>query len=129
MINYQITNSAPPITEADILDLEQKIGFCLPADIRNFYLNHNGGNVEEGDRNVYLDDSENEYTLKYIAPIKHSVSSSQYTVEKLWHTFTVGHILFANLEHYDNKEDMMELVAKSLTDFINGMKTEEEAFE
>ena len=40
-----------------------------------------------------------------------------------------GHILFANLEHYDNKEDMMELVAKSLTDFINGMKTEEEAFE
>ena len=64
MINYQITNSAPPITEADILDLEQKIGFCLPADIRNFYLKHNGGLVEEGDRNVYLDDSENEYTLK-----------------------------------------------------------------
>lgn len=43
MINYQITNSALPITEADILDLEHKIGFCLPADIRNFYLKHNGG--------------------------------------------------------------------------------------
>lgn len=89
MINYQITNSAPPITEADILDLEHKIGFCLPADIRNFYLKHNGGKVEEGDRSVYLDDSENEYTLKYIAPIKHSLSPSQYTMEKLWHTFIV----------------------------------------
>ena len=156
MINYQITNSALPITEADILDLEQKIGFCLPADIRNFYLKYNGGKVEEGDRSVYLDDSEKEYTLKYIAPIKHSLSSSQYTVEKLWHTFIVekeliqkkhipfaidsggfpycldaetGRIFFANLEHYDDKEKMMEPVAKSLIDFINGMKTEEEAFE
>lgn len=156
MINYQITNSALPIIEADILDLEHKIGFCLPADIRNFYLKHNGGLVEDGDRNVYLDDSENEYTLKYIASIKHSLSPSQYTMEKLWHTFIVekcliqkkhipfaidgggfpycfdaetGHIFFANLEHYDNKENMMEHVAKSLTDFINGMKTEEEAFE
>ena len=156
MINYQITNSALPITEADILDLEHKIGFCLPADIRNFYLKHNGGKVEEGDRSVYLDDSENEYTLKYIAPINHSLSPSQYTMEKLWHTFIVekeliqkkhipfaidgggfpycfdaetGHIFFANLEHYDDKEKMMEPVARSLTDFINGMKTEEEAYE
>lgn len=156
IINYQITNSALPITEADILNLEHKIGFCLPADIRNFYLKHNGGKVEEGDRNVYLNDSEKEYTLKYIAPIKHSLSSSQYTVEKLWHTFIVekeliqkkhipfaidsggfpycldaetGRIFFANLEHYDDKEKMMEPVAKSLIDFINGMKTEDEAFE
>ena len=49
MINYQITNSAPPITEADILDLEQKIGFCLPADNKKLLLNNNGGLVEEGE--------------------------------------------------------------------------------
>jgi len=66
MINYQITNSAPPITEADILDLEHKIGFCLPADIRNFYLKHNGGKVEEGDRSVYTSACDKPFRLRII---------------------------------------------------------------
>ena len=154
MIRYSLLKSSKPISLYEIESLNEELGFNLPEDFCHFYLLNNGGQIE-GNRNIFVDEDEDEYIIKYIAPIKYVYFDSQYTIEKLWETFIVkkklipptyipfclegsgfpicyninkGHISFANIEHFDKGEDMLEPIALSLEDFINGMKTEDEAY-
>lgn len=88
MIKYSLIESSKPVSINEIMLLERKIGFSLPDDICQFYLLNNGGQIE-GDRKVFVDEDENELTIKYIAPIKYVCVKSQYTLERLWDTFVV----------------------------------------
>ena len=39
----EITGSYPPVGSADIADVERQLGFAMPAALKAFYLEHNGG--------------------------------------------------------------------------------------
>lgn len=47
LINNKVTGKEKTsIEESDLLDLENKYNFKFPKDIKQFYLQHNGGGLE-----------------------------------------------------------------------------------
>jgi cell wall assembly regulator SMI1 len=52
MATLQILQPGPPITEQDVLRLEQELGASFPEDYRAFLLAHNGGYPEPGDFDI-----------------------------------------------------------------------------
>lgn len=80
MIRYSLLKSSKPISLYEIESLNKEFGFNLPEDFCHFYLLNNGGEIE-GNRNIFVDEDEDEYIIKYFAPIKYVYFDSQYTLE------------------------------------------------
>lgn len=67
--------SEPPITKADLENLEQKIGVELPESFKGFYLANNGGYTTHR----FIDDS----SIQEFIPIKYGKKTITNTLEKL----------------------------------------------
>lgn len=155
MIKYEMTNSSIKITESDVYEAEKLLNKSLPIELKNFYLKNNGGRVE-GNRYVYSDDQDKEYDVQTFFPIKYKRTEGDGLLEEQtlfycnekrlipdnYIVFAMdgggfpfccdiqsGHIYFGNIENYDgDPEEIMEFICETLEDFINNMKTEEEAY-
>lgn len=152
MIKYKLINSSQAIYEYNITEIEKLLNIKFPKDLQELYLTFNGGEIE-GDKNVYISNSGTEYSIKTFMPIKYKrftedqlleentiyfinkkLVSNNYLIFSMdWGGFPFcynlqyGSIYFANLETEESNK-RMEFVANSLEEFINGMKTEEEAY-
>ncbi|TNH15593.1 SMI1/KNR4 family protein [Testudinibacter sp. TR-2022] len=146
-------NSSKPLTEEDIKETEDLLEIKLPKDLKNLYLNSNGGEIEE-DKSIFIDSDENDYNIKTFLPIKYKRSEGDQLLEENTIDFVLkkqlipngyiifsidwggfpfcydvnnGAIYFANLEEEDSTHRII-LIANSLEEFINGMITEDEAY-
>jgi cell wall assembly regulator SMI1 len=153
MYKYKLVECAKELTEADIANAEKLIGKELPPSLRDFYLLYNGGVVEKKRRIFVDEDGDIEAEVKVFLPIKYDEGDS--TVEKSYENFvkqkklippqfipfamdsggfrycidTVSEaVFFNNLDRLDSKEGPMEFICASLADFIDGMRTEKEAY-
>lgn len=156
MANFVFVNTAEKITIKDITYVEEKIKQKLPLEIVNHYLLFNGGELEN-DRCVYVD-SENdiEADVKTFLPIKHKRFQGDSLLEDSYILFVFKKkimppnfipfamdnggfrycyniddfkIYLCDLDRIEKPSGPMKLIAPSLNAFINGMKTEEEAYE
>ncbi len=41
----EVTDTFQPLDETSIREVERRLGFTLPDDLKNFYLAHNGGHL------------------------------------------------------------------------------------
>lgn len=72
LINNKVTGKEKTsIEESDLLDLENKYNFKFPKDIKQFYLQHNGGRLE---RYCYIAE-DGPYYFSYFFSIKYGLSS------------------------------------------------------
>ena len=154
MIKYSFENTSSAIVVNEILALEEFLSIKFPEDLKELYLRFNGG-IIEGDRNIFLDEDENDYSIKYFLPIKYPRSKNDMILEKTHNIYVNekklvpdgyvvfaidgggwpycyklddGNIYLANVEKYDEPENIMEHLTDSLESFINGAVTEEEAY-
>ena len=71
MIKYKIIESSIKLSENDISEVESLLNKKFPKELRDFYLNNNGGEIE-GDRFIYnIDKKDNEYAIQTFFPIKY----------------------------------------------------------
>jgi hypothetical protein len=153
MIKYKIIESSNKLNEGDLSEVETLLNKKFPKELRNFYLNNNGGEIE-GDRFIYnVDKDDNEYAIQTFFPIKYKRTKGDSLLEKWTLMYCnekripenyivfgcdwggapycceieTGHIYFADPDNDDdNLENRMEFICTSLEEFINNMKTEDE---
>jgi hypothetical protein len=156
MFKYKFINSGKTLTENDIQALEREIGQSLPEVLKDFYLQSNGGELE-GERYVYLnEETGGEFNVNTFLPIKYKRFEEDYLLEECFNFFvkekefmppefipfaiddggypyavntrdlTVNICYLADIQ--ENKKPM-RFVAPSLQEFVNGMVTEEEAYQ
>lgn len=153
-MKHNIIESSTQLHENDISEVELLLNKKLPKELRDFYLNNNGGEIE-GDRYIYMTKEENGYGVQTFFPIKYKRDEDDSLLEKWTMLFCnqkripenyivfacddggapfcceieTGHIYFADPDSdEDNLEDIMDFICESLEEFINNMKTEEEAY-
>ncbi len=156
MIKYQIIDSSIQLNNNDILEVEMLLNKKFPKELKDFYLTNNGGEIE-GDRYIYITKEENGYGVQTFFPIKYKRNEDDSLLEKWTILFCnekripenyivfacddggapfccdvkMGHIYFADPDYDDdddNLDNRMTFICESLGDFINNMKTEEEAY-
>jgi cell wall assembly regulator SMI1 len=154
MFKYNLVNSAPAVNEVDIKNVEEYIGCRFPNSLRELYLKFNGGEVD-GKRKIFESPSGIELEVKTFLPIRKKRFEGDSLLEESYDIFVrnkklipVGFILFAmdsggfrycincgteeiyfnNLDHFERSGGPMQLIASSLSEFIDGMVTEEQAY-
>jgi hypothetical protein len=154
MIKYKIIKSSNKLNENDISEVELLLNKRLPKELRDFYLNNNGGKIDD-DRYIYITKEGDDYGIQTFFPIKYKRFEDDSLLEKWTLTYCnekripgnyivfacddggapfcceieTGHIYFADPDNdEDNLEDRMDFICESLEEFINNMKTEEEAY-
>jgi uncharacterized protein YdgA (DUF945 family) len=82
MIKYKIIESSNKLNEGDLSEVETLLNKKFPKELRNFYLNNNGGEIE-GDRFIYnVDKDDNEYAIQTFFPIKYKRTKGDSLLEK-----------------------------------------------
>lgn len=145
----EVVDSHPPLTTADIEEVERRIGAVLPADLRDFYLRHNGGHLVPP---CFVDD-DGVLEVQLVLYMKSGNASSGFeeTYEGLvlntpefprgfipfavdqggdYFLFSIrkedyGSISFNQSEYYDDPERFVIFLAPSLKAFLDGMTDED----
>jgi|SRR5215475_132511 len=141
-------SSGPTLTESDIIELERNLGYTLPAQLREFYLRHNGGYTKE---NIYIDEEGDDYEIQNFLQIGTGETSLPETIKRLTgqrHLLKPDMVPFAresggnlycisldsgavwvwSAEDVEDSTDAYSLIANSLNEFISGLVTAEEAY-
>ena len=143
-INNQITGQKASIGESDLRELEEQYGFQFPDEIRQFYLQYNGGQLER--RHYVVQDDTfvlyNLYSIKYGVATLNMKMELNY-VDEWWpkelipfgydgggNSFcfhkTSGKIYYVYEDTYDDDDNVpIECVAPEFLSFINNMVAEE----
>lgn len=145
-------NSSTTLKIEDILEVEEKTKLSFPDDLKQFYLFSNGGELSD-ERCVFIDAEDNDYLLKSFLPIKYPRLEDDVLLEYItvdfikrnliptyfiviaidWGGFPFcynlknGAIYFVNIES-DDLDKSLVCICPSLTDFINNLIKEEEAY-
>ena len=155
MIEYQLINTSKSISAAEISETEKLTGETFPASLNRFYLQFNGGEVED-ERCVYRNSETGvEFNVNTFLPIKYKRFNDDYLLEECTLHYIrekkfvpAGFICFAIddggypycIKTADDKiylcyvsdildgESPMRYIAPTLEEFINGMMTEDEAY-
>ena len=143
--------TASPLSELDIKRVERRLGICLPRDLREHYLLHNGGgprprffvkdgeayDVDEflsmntGDENsgfedtyVLLVDQTPEFPRGYI-PFASDSSGDLFMYSVKPDSF--GNIMFNQHEYYGDDDRYVVFLAPTLREFIDSLSEEPDA--
>lgn len=153
MSKYKIIGSSKKVTENDIQQVEKTLNIKFPKSLRDLYLKHNGGKMS-GEGNIFLDTKTGKtYDVRQFLPILYKKKAGDSLLEDSYQLFVVKkkiippnfipfaencsgfqycidrkteEVFFSNFEHMERPKGPMELVTKSITDFINGMVTEDD---
>jgi cell wall assembly regulator SMI1 len=149
-------NTGKVLTISDIRKVEKSINIIFPNDLVNLYLQYNGGEIDN-DKYLYVDDyNDVDVSIKTFMPMKYKRNENDVLLEEDYRLFAIekkliplSHIPFAiddggypysinindnkiyigYIEDYDGTpESTIRFIANSLTEFIDGIKTEEEAY-
>jgi cell wall assembly regulator SMI1 len=149
-------NTGETLTISDIREVEKNINITFPTDLVNLYLQYNGGEID-GNRYFYVDDyNDIDVSIKTFMPMKYKRNKNDVLLEEYYRLFAIektliplSHIPFAiddggypysinandnkiyigYIEDYDGTpESTTRFIANSLTEFIDGIKTEKEAY-
>lgn len=154
MKKYKLKNSAKAINIEDIQSIENKFGIKITDELKEIYLEFNGGEIEE-ERYIYInEDTDMEVSIKTFFPIKYKRRNGDTTIEERIEFFIKekklipphyipfamddggypfcqnvknGKIYLGYLEEFDGSESHMRETAPNLNHFISNMLTEEEA--
>jgi cell wall assembly regulator SMI1 len=74
MTTVKIIDVAPPIDNADLNELEVKLGFSFPDDLRQHFLRFNGGRPVP---NLFFKNDEY-FSVSEFLPIKHGVRGTRF---------------------------------------------------
>ena len=104
----------PPATEAQVAAAEAKLGFALPADLRQFYLEVADGGVGLGDGLYSLDElvaKHGEMTSEPVGPQGQDWPSNLLPIQgQDWDLVSIdresGRLVFWDLEDLDDDEDL-----------------------
>lgn len=150
-------NCGKSLTRDDIIEEGANIGVVFPDDLINLYLQYNGGEIED-DKYFYVDeDNDVDVSIKTFMPLKYKRSENDVLLNENYNLFAIekkiiplAYIPFAiddggypycismknskicigYFEDYDGTpESTIRFIANSLIEFIDGIKTEEEAYE
>ena len=144
------------IHTSDILEFESFLGYKLPQDFTEFYLQYNGGTPK---KDFYIDPSGewDAFDIQVFEPIKYPLSDKQgmviedtydlYVNKKKFlpdylvpfaHNNTgdpycinrlTGRICFFSIDDFDNLDEAIIYIAPDILSFVNGFVSEEEAYE
>lgn len=152
----KIKESSKPITKEEIKNIEDKVKIKFPEEIINFYLKHNGG-IMADNRDIYIDEiNDIDVTLKLFLPMKYKRSDEDVLFEEFYEKIVLekqlipinylpfaidyggnpycinlndGKVYIGYLEDYDGTpESTIRFISNDLLEFIDGMRTEEEAY-
>jgi len=144
------------INRTDILELESFLGFELPKNFIDFYLQYNGGIPK---KNFYIEPTGEwdtfAFDIQVFKPIKHSLSKHEMTLEDTYDLYVnkkkflpeylipfahnntgdpycinkgTGAICFFAIDDFDNLEEAINYIAPDIWSFVNGLVSEEEAY-
>lgn len=143
--------TAPPLSELDILRVEHRLGVRLPQDLREHYLLHNGGRprprffVKDGEAYdvdeffsmntggkgssfektyVMMVDQTPEFPRGYI-PFADSTGGDMFMYSVKPESF--GSIMFIQYEYYGDDDRYVVFLAPTLKEFINSLSEEPDA--
>jgi hypothetical protein len=151
MINFQYTSV--PVTAADLEEVENRFGFKFPAELRDHYLQFNGGHPEP-DR--FVDQKGGAYVVDTFLPIKNAIPGLntlegsiqwikveqcllpqhlvQFAVDRGgdYYCFSTreedfGVICLFRMEYCDNPTRATRHLASSFKSFLAGLTTKEAA--
>ena len=148
MKHITFTSGNPHITEHDIIQLEKETKRVFPDSFKEFILKQNGGSAKEI---VFTELNGNHHIISYFLPLLEGrngsvkkdillVNDERPIVEWLPFGFDPGGWVFCiclkdesygkiHLFRMDKiYEENFDYVCESFEDFINGLRTEEEAF-
>lgn len=145
----QFTKLYPKLTDADVSDVEQKLGLKIPTDLREHYLNFNGGKpiqnifnhggdsyeikqflpMKYADINSSFEDTYNDLVLGNAAFPKNVIpfaidDGGDYFVYSLNH-HSYGQILFNQSDYYKDQERFLIFLAPNLKSFLASLVTDE----
>ena len=154
MYQNEIIKTTKPLSEEDIRQLEEQIGIAFPPVLKEHYLRYNGGRIAD-DKRVYQE-RDVEVGLKEFLSIRYPRYEGGLVLEYMYIKYVQklqiipsnfipfaidgggfpfcfniddGTIYLCYLdESIDSPEGPMRYIAPSLSDFINKMKTAEEAY-
>ena len=156
MDKNNFVNSSVDLTSRDIESIEKEIGQDIPDVLKDFYLLHNGGELEGG-RCVFVEEkSDSEYNINTFLPIKYKRFEEDYLLEECFRSFVIdkklmpakfipfaidggGYPFALNtddlsvsicyVEDLKEKNQPMRFVTNSLENFIKAIVTEKEAYQ
>ena len=149
-------NTGIKLTESDIMDVSKSMNLIFPKDLVELYILYNGGEIE-GEKYFYIDENNDvDICVKLFLPMKYKQSENDILLEELYQSLAVekkliplsyipfaiddggypycintndGKIYIGYLEdYYVSPESTIRFISDSLIKFINGMKTENEAY-
>lgn len=141
-------NQSRSLKIEDILEIEEKLGIKIPKDLKEFYLQSNGGEIEY-DRCIFIDRDGNDYNIKTFLPMKYKRMEDDILLEELTIYFTDNKLLPSNflvfaidwgafpfcynmdnnaIYFYDLGTSKVLFLANSIKDFLTNLVTEEDLF-
>jgi hypothetical protein len=149
-------NTGRVLRISDIREIEETINIVFPDDLVKLYLQYNGGEIE--DKYFYVDDHNDiDVSIKTFMPMKYKRTENDVLLETTYRLFAIekniiplSYIPFAiddggypyciNVNNnkiymgyfadYDGSpESTIRFIANSLIEFVDGIKTESDAYE
>lgn len=147
---FNIINLAPPITEMDLAEIENRLGLVLPEDLRQHYLRFNGGHplqnlfpkageyfsiseflpIKYGTRGARLEDAYvdivqgNDQFPSDLIPIANDAGGDFFCY--CLAPDNLGAISFYQSDYYDDPSRAVVHLAKDLKGFLNSLVAEDE---
>jgi hypothetical protein len=149
--NNHFSDSGPPVSEADLNDVENRIGRKLPDELRRLYLTTNGGRPQH---RCFYDEKGGEHALHEFLVMKYPRSANTVLFEDTFcrlrdkgllppNSFPIavneggdyyllngetGAVSFYAMDYSSDPSRALRQVAPSLTAFLSNMISDEEMF-